>query len=271
MSYPGGKGGRGVAQIIINQQPPHTRYFEPFLGGGSVMLAKRAARFNVGIDLNASTIAQFEGAAGSTLPFFMLKVEDGIQFLESWPFQTSDLVYCDPPYPLWTRRVNRRLYKCEMTDNDHRRLLRVLNSLPCMVQISSYWNSLYAEMLEGWRLIRFQSMTRRGPAEECLWMNYPEPNALHDYRYLGEGFRERERIGRKVSRWRSRLAKLPALEKLAVLSAMRDLSADTDRAGDATRPNAAAADIAASGVGRRPESPALSMIDRAATETAVLQ
>jgi hypothetical protein len=31
MSYPGGKGGSGVYQTIINQQPPHEVYIEPFL------------------------------------------------------------------------------------------------------------------------------------------------------------------------------------------------------------------------------------------------
>ena len=30
MTYPGGKGGAGVLQTIINQQPPHEVYIEPF-------------------------------------------------------------------------------------------------------------------------------------------------------------------------------------------------------------------------------------------------
>jgi DNA adenine methylase len=33
--------------------------------------------------------------------------------------------------------------------------------------------------------------------------------ALHDYRYLGEDFRERERIKRKKQRWTDRLERLP--------------------------------------------------------------
>ena len=41
MPYPGGKGGAGVYQTIINGMPRHEVYVEPFLGGGAVMAAKR--------------------------------------------------------------------------------------------------------------------------------------------------------------------------------------------------------------------------------------
>lgn len=40
MSYPGGKGGAGVVQRIINLMPPHRVYLEPFLGGAAVMRAR---------------------------------------------------------------------------------------------------------------------------------------------------------------------------------------------------------------------------------------
>jgi site-specific DNA-adenine methylase len=46
LSYPGGKGGAGVYQAIINQMPPHEVYIEPFLGAGSVLRTKRPAALN---------------------------------------------------------------------------------------------------------------------------------------------------------------------------------------------------------------------------------
>jgi hypothetical protein len=58
MPYPGGKGGAGVYQTIINGMPRHEVYVEPFLGGGSVMAAKRPACLNIGVDLDAEVIAQ---------------------------------------------------------------------------------------------------------------------------------------------------------------------------------------------------------------------
>jgi hypothetical protein len=102
-------------------------------------------------------------------------------------------------------------------------LLAVLKSLPCMVMISGYWSELYAHELKDWRSISFQAMTRGGfPAMEWLWMNYPEPFKLHDYAFLGENFRERERIKRKKMRWTERLKSMPALERFAILSVIEE-------------------------------------------------
>ena len=50
-SYPGGKAGAGVYQKLINLMPLHTVYIEPFLGHGAVLLRKRPARLNIGVDL----------------------------------------------------------------------------------------------------------------------------------------------------------------------------------------------------------------------------
>jgi len=91
-----------------------------------------------------------------------------------------------------------------------------------MVMISGYWSSLYAEMLEEWNSISFEAMTRGGhTATEWLWFNFPQPTELHDYRYLGDNFRERERIKRKKQRWAARLERMPLLEKQALLSVLR--------------------------------------------------
>jgi len=224
MSYPGGKNGAGVYQRIISLMPPHDIYIEPFLGGGAVMRLKRPARLNIGTDLAASAIAAMDapytknGEASS----FRFQCRDGIEFLKSYLFSGGELVYCDPPY-LAETRTDRRLYEHEMSDVDHRRLLRVAIALPCMVMISGYESTMYKKLLAGWNHICYQSMTRGGyPMTEWLWFNFPAPIALHDYRYLGEGFRERERIKRKKRRWVARLENMPTLERQALLSAIAD-------------------------------------------------
>lgn len=128
-------------------------------------------------------------------------------------------VYFDPPYLLSTRRSRRKLYRYEMTPEQHEELLDVANQLPCPVAISGYWSPLYAAALQKWRSISFNAVTRGNRvAREFLWMNYPEPAELHDYRYLGDEKRERERIARKVRTWAAGLQRLPDLERQAILA-----------------------------------------------------
>ena len=79
---------------------------------------------------------------------------------------------------------------------------------------------------------------RRTVPEEWLWMNFPSPFELHDYRYLGENFRERERIKRKKERWVSRLSRMDALERHALISAVGELRsylAVSDAAADPSK------------------------------------
>jgi hypothetical protein len=59
-------------------------------------------------------------------------------------------------------------------------------------------------------------------------MNYPEPVELHDYRYLGENFREREKITRQRKRWRARLLKMSSQQRYALMASIAEL-------GDAAR------------------------------------
>lgn len=222
--YPGGKG--GCFRHIINHMPPHRVYIEPFLGGGNVFLRKRPAPGgNIGIDLDASTIARYDEGIPSSktaMPFQFIH-GDGLQFLNAYDFHGDELVYCDPPY-LHSTRKDCDLYAHEMTDAQHVELLEIILRLPCYVMISGYRSSLYLAMLEDWHYIEFDTMTRRGMATESLWMNFTPNGVLHDYRYIGETFRERERINRKRNRWFSRLAKLQPVERNAITEALESLA-----------------------------------------------
>jgi hypothetical protein len=107
---------------------------------------------------------------------------------------------------------------------DHERLLDVLRRLPCAVMLSGYWSPLYAQALADWRTDHFPQMTRGGFAiEEWLWMNFPKPLALHDYRYLGSDYREREKLNRRRKRWSARLARMTPLERQALLAALQEV------------------------------------------------
>lgn len=170
-----------------------------------------------------SAIVATPAGNGDTRCTFHLLNTDALAFLRSYPFQGDEFVYCDPPYLLSTRRQHRPIYRCELSEADHVALLACLLSLPCKVMLSGYYSDLYAAALKGWHTHTFEAVTRGGSmATEWLWMNYPRPVALHQYDYLGAGFRERERIKRKKTRWVERLRKMPALEKQAILAAIEE-------------------------------------------------
>lgn len=154
---------------------------------------------------------------------------DGIRFLRDYAWRGDEFVYCDPPYILSTRRSG-PLYTHELSDADHRELVSLLLTIPAGVMISGYRSALYDDALSSWHRVDYQAMTRGGTlADESLWLNYEPPALLHDSRYLGRDFRERERIKRKRRRWVSNLMAMPPAERHAVygsiVEAMRDRAA----------------------------------------------
>lgn len=227
MPYDGGKGGAGVTQWIINQIPPHRVYIEPFLGGGAVLRAKLpAATSTIGVERDARAVSLWRG---DEVPEFTVIHGDAISWLSRFAAGRvigDEFIYCDPPYMLSTR-TGGAIYRYTLSDHDHLRLLKILRSIRCSIAISGYWSELYERTLRGWRLSRFATVKRNhARAEECLWMNYPEPIALHDYRYLGNNFRERERIKRKKTRWKNRLAAMSILERRALVATLAECDAE---------------------------------------------
>ncbi len=231
-SYPGGKNGSGVYQKIINQMPPHRVYVEAFLGGGAIMRMKRPAVSSIGIDADGDVISAAREWAGQ-VPGLTLLHADGIEWLASSTLDDDALVYLDPPYLMSVRSSPRLIYRYELTEADHMRLLGVIKGLRCMVIISGYWSEMYGRELRGWRLETFTTTTRGGGlATECLWLNFAKPVELHDYRYLGANFRERERIKRKKARWVNRLTGMDSLERYALMEVIGELREGTGRQGD---------------------------------------
>jgi len=249
MAYPGGKAGAGVFQKIINQIPPHDTLIEVCLGDGAITRRIRRARRSIGIDIDMATAAKFAGE----VPDVEVYCCDGIEWLKhtfglyrlapggdaaaggdgsgvdesggcyagvAATFGDSAgkaFVYIDPAYLMSTRRGG-KLYRHDMTDVQHWDLLWVIRRLSCYVMISGYPSPMYSASLENWRRISFQTTTRGGSlATECLWMNYEPPAELHDYRFLGNDKRERERIHRKARNWTAGLDRLPPLERQAIV------------------------------------------------------
>ena len=146
---------------------------------------------------------------------------DAIKFLESFDFQGDEFVYCDPPY-LHETRLKKKIYRHEYTKKDHIELLNVISKVPCNVMISGYPSELYNDILRDWIFLEIPGSSHIGKREEGVWLNY-FPKSLHDYRFLGDNFRERERIKRKLNRWRSKASALPEFERQLIISSLVEL------------------------------------------------
>lgn len=223
--YPGGKGAAGVAQRLISLMPPHETYIEPFLGGGTVMRMKKSAKLNIGLDLDEEVISQardhyLNRAPDDDIPY-AFRCCDALSWLVTSRFTGHELVYCDPPYLPSTLR-SRPQYKYMLSEEQHIKLLSILRTLPCMVMLSGYWSQLYVDTLHDWLHTSYQVITRGGTlATEYLWANYIlPPSSLHDYRFVGQNFRERERFTRQQRRWIKRLEAMSPLQRQALLAAL---------------------------------------------------
>jgi hypothetical protein len=149
-----------------------------------------------------------------------LVLGDASAYLRAYPFVGDELVYADPPYLPTTRR-RAVVYRCDYEPEDHVELLEVLMGLPCMVMVSGYESALYARMLAGWHCVEFKAMTHRGPRLEAVWMNFPLPPVLHDARYLGVTFRDRQNLRRKHDRLLRKFEAMQEPERNQMLSILR--------------------------------------------------
>lgn len=230
--YFGSKG--NLYRQIINLIPPHIIYIEPYLGAGWVFRKKKKAELNIISDCDPKV---FNTWLGDRLVISVdgfddyaiydddraTRLENGlaVDVVSRFMDDKTAFVYLDPPYLLSTR-LSRNRYVYDMDEDDHVELLTLINQCDCMVAISGYPSDLYADMLHGWIRYDFDVRDRGGNERvECLWTNYPQPTLLHEYSYLGDTFRERERIKRKADRWVNGLNKLPLQERQAIVSKMR--------------------------------------------------
>ncbi len=220
--YPGSKAVSGFAEWICERLPDHVYYAEPFAGKGGVFRQKIPSLRSFLIDRDAEIVDWWNRIDP---PGTIVSLGDGIRFCELAAEWGPDdlLVYIDAPY-LPETRVKKKIYRYEMTFEDHVRLLTSAVNCRCSVVISGYSSELYESTLKGWNRYSRWVQTRGTPREEILWTNRDpvSSSVVMEYSELGESFRERERINRKAQRWASRLMTMPPGERRAVMLRMID-------------------------------------------------
>lgn len=246
-SYPGGKSGAGIYQRLINLIPRHRVLVVPFAGHCGVVRNIRPSEHTIVIDQDPA-VCQWWSDWRRTKHGRAIEIHncDGIEWLrhrlgctEYSAYKSCDagpcdgrssvtgsraFIFADPPYVM-SERSTGKIYQCELSDEDHQRFLGTVTQIDASkysVMICGYSCDLYSP-LDSWFSIDHRVPTRGGLQDERIWMNYRKPVELHDYAYIGDGRRSRERIRRRQKNWREQLLKMPEQERLAMLEVLNSI------------------------------------------------
>lgn len=229
--YPGNKNHEGLYHKIINLIPPHTYYYELF--AGSAVIARQIAPGDRIIILNDLDFEVFR-LLSEMYPDYLVFNKTAIDFIkeviaEGIAEQNESFFYLDPPYLHATRPHQTNLYNHEMTDDDHVQLLTAVQHLKSNVMIHHPKCDLYDTMLAQWYRSDLKVRYHRKTQTETLYMNYPPPNELQDYRFLGKDCWDRQRISRKVKQYLQKFQKLPVLERNYILNELNQIKNGTEK------------------------------------------
>lgn len=111
---------------------------------------------------------------GDTTHLVQIESIDALRLIER--YNNSDvLMYLDPPYVLDSRRSG-KLYRHEMSDDDHRRLLELICRSKARIILSGYRCDMYDNALCEWHKDTIESQTTSTEkATETLWQNFEPP------------------------------------------------------------------------------------------------
>lgn len=95
---------------------------------------------------------------------------DALTLIERYNDEKT-LIYLDPPYLQNLRKRN--IYKCEMSDEQHIEMLKLIKKSKSKIIISGYDNELYNSELFNWVTVEKETTAQMGLKRiEKLWMNF---------------------------------------------------------------------------------------------------
>lgn len=226
--YPGSKAAAGLAERIIREMPPHTYYVEGFAGHAAVYRLKKKAQVSVLVDIDPQVIKDLKLGLPNEGKKPLVYQSDFIAFYlrnENF-FNQNTVLYLDPPYLFGVRTG--AIYDHEFgTVVEHLALIEIFKKTKANCLLSGYWSDLYERELKGYRCVEIPAMTRGGIRNEYLWMNFEQPEFLHDSRFAGWDYRERERIKKKAKRWTFNFMTMPTAERQAIIEEIQKVDKGT--------------------------------------------
>lgn len=95
---------------------------------------------------------------------------DALSLIERYN-HSDTLIYCDPPYLQNLRKRN--MYRCEMSNEKHIEMLKLLKASNSKIVLSGYDNELYNTELSDWVTVTKDTTAQMGlHRTEKLWMNF---------------------------------------------------------------------------------------------------
>ena len=111
---------------------------------------------------------------GDTTHLVQIEHMDAMRLIERYD-DPDVLMYLDPPYVLCSRRSG-RLYRHEMDDDGHKKLMELITNSRAKIVLSGYQSDIYNDALQGWHKDTIQSqVTSADKATEIIWQNFDPP------------------------------------------------------------------------------------------------
>lgn len=219
-NYRGNKNIPGLFQWIINRIPPYKKMYEAFAGSAAITFKLNLPVPTVLNDCDPGVTDSLNcRILNSKLEHITIKNLPAVQLISSLQSAGTDtFVYCDPPYLLSTRGSNKKIYKHEMTDRQHKKFLLAVHTVNFNCMISHYECPMYNDYLKSWTREKKKVRYRGKTVEECIYYNYSKPTELMCYRFVGTDCWDRQRVTRKINRLTEKLLSLPVLERNAIIN-----------------------------------------------------
>ena len=223
--YPGNNSGNGEYHTILQNIPKCDLFIEVMCG--SAFISSLVTGCNVHVnDIDEQLMQQhkenFSIADTSTIKFTALDYRALLSKVSKDRVYNA-VFYFDVPYLRETRYRQRKLYKHDWSRSDHVEFLKIVNNISQSVMVLHPPCNLYNDALQDFRKIDFKVMTRGGLKDRCLYMNFPQPQLLQCWQYVGKNFTRRQQLKRIAERMIKRIDNYKDNERAAILSCVLDI------------------------------------------------